>query len=115
LKELLLTASSAQTLLRSTKKGNNGERRQQENFGPVKDEEGNKLLGKSRTRVCAFNVQSPSLSLANHTFTRRLGSSQQFTNAAVVKCTQNYQLHTTVRTALVFSADKWLSKHLTNC
>jgi len=44
------------------KKENNGERRQQENFGRVKDEEGNKLLGKSRTRVCAFNVQSLSLS-----------------------------------------------------
>jgi len=45
------------------KKENNGERRQQENFGRAKDEEANKLLGKSRTRVCAFNVQSQYLSL----------------------------------------------------
>jgi len=84
------------------KKENNGERRQQENFGRVKDEEGNKLLGKSRTRVCAFKVQSLSLTHSNHTFTRRQGSSRQFTNAAVVKCTQNYQLHTPVCTSLVF-------------
>ena len=70
--EELLTASSAQTLVAPQKKKekekerkkNNGERRQQENFGRLKDEESNKMLGKSRTRVCAFNVPSLSLSLS---------------------------------------------------
>jgi len=107
------------------KKENNGERRQQGNFGRVKDEEGNKLLGKSRTRVRAFNVQSLplsltrtrtlALSLSNHTFTRRLGSSRQFTNAAAVNCTQNYKLHATVCTSLVFLLTNGWCKHLTDC
>jgi hypothetical protein len=105
LEELLLTASSAQTLVRSTKNKNNGERRQQEISGRVKDEEGNKLLGKSRTRVCAFNVQSVSLSLThpNRTFSSSLGNTRQFNNATVAKCTQNYGLHMMVYVIGIFA------------
>jgi hypothetical protein len=70
LEGLLVTASNAETLASLTKKENNGERRQQENFGRSRDGEGNKMPGLAHQgrglRLVSPIVNSPGGSSGNN-------------------------------------------------